>query len=340
MNSFLKLTRLFLAFVLVFSISIPAYSKKDSPDFRNEDKIRIVEANKIFNESANSIWSNWDKAPFTMIFITDDNEYLMNISNPPEDFKNIGYDSIIGSTIYTRPRQFNKNFLATFPAVNGIPTIVVGNPENTGLQSTEWIVTILHEHFHQYQYSQQDYYSSVDSLDLSGGDNTGMWMLNYKFPYEDESISGQYRKLTEAALIAYQSIGKENFNSKVINYLDEKQKFKSMLSKKDYDYFSFQIWQEGIARYTELKIADILKVNYTPSEEIRLLNDYISPDSFYVKKVERLTKNAETQSLAEYQRVCFYTLGALEGLILDSYNPNWKDLYLKEKFYNERYFVK
>ena len=340
MHSFLKFNILLTAFVIILSISKSAFSINDSSDFRYEDKIRINEAIQIFKNSGNSIWSNWDKAPFTLILVTEENEYLINIANPPVDFKNIGYDSIIGNSIYTRPRQFNINFLATFPAVNGIPTIVVGLPENTGKSSTDWIVTLLHEHFHHYQYSQPDYYSSVDSLELSGGDNTGMWMLNYKFPYDDKTISDQYDKLTQTAKNAYLSVNTDDFKSNVNQYLTEKLKFKSLLNKKDYDYFSFQLWQEGIARYTEIKVAELMKENYTPSENVTQLNDYISPDSFYVKLVGKLIKNADSQSLKENQRVCFYTLGALEGLILDAYNPDWKELYLKVKFYTENYLMK
>lgn len=340
MHSFLKFNKLLIAFVIILSISKPVFSIKDNPDFREADKIRINEAFQIFKNSGNSIWSNWDKAPFTLILVTDENEFLINISNPPDDFKNIGYDSFIGDSIYSRPRQFNKNFLATFPAVNGIPTIVVGLPENTGKSSTDWIVTLLHEHFHQYQYSQPDYYASVDSLDLSGGDDSGMWMLNYKFPYEDKAISDQYDKLTQAAKNAYLTVNTDDFSSNVNQYLTEKLKFKSLLSKKDYDYFSFQLWQEGIARYTEIKIAEYLNSNYVSSENIKQLTDFTSPDSFYVKIIGKLIKNADSQSLTENQRVCFYTLGALEGLILDAYYPDWKELYLKEKFYTENYFKK
>ncbi|MBK8552387.1 MAG: hypothetical protein IPL53_15495 [Ignavibacteria bacterium] len=40
----------------------------------------------------------------------------------------------------------------------------------------------------------------------------------------------------------------------------------------------------------------------------------------------------------ESERNCFYTLGALEGMILDKVNPGWKDDYFKEMFYVEKYF--
>lgn len=329
---------IFLITIVVFLNSVNSFSRSDSTDFRFEDKVRIKEAVRIFNVYGNLIWDNWSTAPFAIILVSNDNEYLMYHSNPSEDFIHIGYDSIIESEIYTRPRQFSNNMLATFPAVNGTPTIVVGQPENTSRSSMDWIITVLHEHFHQLQSSRPDYYESVDLLDLSGGDNSGMWMLNYKFPYDNKIIADQYDILIQSAKRTVLSINEPDFEPNLVNYLTEKEKFKSLLDKKDYDYYSFQIWQEGLARYTEIKIADIIKDNYTTSDDVTKLDDYVSPDSFYVSIINKLFKKADTQNLSDNERDCFYTLGALEGMILDKSNPDWKNLYFKKKFYVEKYF--
>ncbi|MBK8552388.1 MAG: hypothetical protein IPL53_15500 [Ignavibacteria bacterium] len=188
-------------------------SKDDSTDFRREDKIRIKEALRIFEESGDSVWKDWDRAPFAIILVTNKNEYLMNHSDPTQDFKPIGFDSVIGSEIYTRPRRFSNNFLATFPAVNGISTIVVGLPENTSRTSLDWIITILHEHFHQLQGTHPDYYARVEALDLAGDDKSGMWMLNYNFPYKDSAVSSQYKLLVQSAKKTFLSIDSPDFES-------------------------------------------------------------------------------------------------------------------------------
>jgi hypothetical protein len=330
--------KIFLIIILASTGCTDLYSISDSADFRTEDRIRIREAKKIFSECGNSIWKEWDNSPFSILLITNDNEYLINHNNPTEDFILTGYDTLIMSEIYHRRRQFSNNMLATFPAVNGIPTIVVGLPENTSCSSLDWIITILHEHFHQYQSSQSDYYQSVDSLDLSNGDKSGMWMLNYKFPYDGKIVSEQYSNLIRSAKKSFLSLDSPEFESNLRLYLAEREKFKSLLNKKDFDYFSFQIWQEGIARYTEIKVAEKIRSNYKPSFEITQLDDFLSLDSFYVKIINKLLSKADTQTLSENERNCFYTLGALEGLILDRVNPDWRDLYLKEKFYVDKYF--
>ncbi|MBS1517880.1 MAG: hypothetical protein JSS91_07320 [Bacteroidetes bacterium] len=328
----------FTAILYLILTSNGIISQTDLPGMRTDDRIRISEALKISAEYGDLVWKNFNEAPFAILLVTNDNEFLLNHPLPSDDFKPAGSDSVTGSGIFVRGRIFNANMLATFPAVNAIPTIVVGIPENTGRSTFEWVITLLHEHFHQLQYSQPDYYNAVNSLDLSGGDETGMWMLNYKFPYEDPAVSKQFSSMMQMAEKTYLSADYDELKSGLKNYLSEKEKFKRMLNKKDYDYFSFQLWQEGIARYTEMKFAEALKDNYKPSEKFMEISDYVSPDSFYRDITGKLLKRAGTQTLSADGRNCFYTLGALEGLILDRTNPGWKEKYFSEKFFTDKYF--
>ncbi|HEY3249773.1 MAG TPA: hypothetical protein VGK25_01515, partial [Ignavibacteria bacterium] len=283
MENFKKTALVFLFFILWFSNAQAKFQ-----GLRYEDKIRIKEALNIFNIYGNKLWEGWNTATFAFLLVTNEEEFLINHPNPGADFKNLGNDSILNTEIYVRSRQFSTNFLATFPAVNGLNTIVAGQPENTGLSSFEWIITLLHEHFHQLQYTRPDYYESVDALDLSGGDRSGMWMLNYPFPYEDDKTAAQYKTLTLAARDA--AFSESDFENNFKKYFTEREKFKNLLNEKDYSYFSFQIWQEGIARYTEVKIGEIIKGNYKPSEHLKVLNDYKDTDSFFTLITEKLKR--------------------------------------------------
>lgn len=338
-NSFLRL-KIFLIFFALFLATKNIYSQTDTSDLRISDKIRIAEAVRMSEESGDNVWINFSKTPFALLLVTNENEYLFYHPSPSEDFISLGFDSITGCDIFTRERIFSNNMLATFPAVYGVSTIVVGQPENTSRSSLDWTITLLHEHFHQMQAAQPDYYDSVNSLDLSGGDETGMWMLNYDFPYDDQNVSEQYSKLTQYAKDVYLSEDSVTFSISLEKYLEEREKFKSQLNEKDYRYFSFQLWQEGIARYIEIKFAEILKNDFTFSQSFTGITDYVSPDSFYVNIIDKLLNRADAQSLSSDKRNCFYTLGALEGLILDKANPGWKDKYFTEKFFIENYYKK
>ncbi len=331
---------LYLASIIFFSSNI--FIKAQS-SIRYEDKIRIAEAFRIAELFGSKIWKNWETAPFAILLIYDDNEFLINHPSPTDDFKLIGFDSLLNSDIYYRQKTFSTNLLATFPAVNGLSTIVVGTPENTGKSSVNWIITILHEHFHQLQYSQPDYQSGVDKLDLKGGDETGMWMLNYPFPYEDEEVNKQYKKLTEALLKVVIPFPPDNrlFNRDLNSYLEERKIFKDLLNEKDYKYFSFQLWQEGIARYTEYKIADMIS-HYEPSEELTALKDYKPffeiADALRENIFNQLKEWSASGGLKDNGRLCFYSYGAAEGLLLDRVNKSWKEQYLEKKFFLEEYY--
>jgi len=327
--------KLFMSVSLFIALVIPCHSQQN-PEMRMEDRIRIREAVNISKLYSDSIWGGMSKAPFAIILVTDSIEFLINHPSPSKDFTSLGYDSILCSPVYFRKTVFSKYFLATFPAVNGVNTIVVGTPENTGRSTSEWIVTILHEHFHQYVYSSPGYYEAVNQLDLSGGDKTGMWMLNYPFPYTDSTIAVQYRNYTQALSRSLSAIGTDSFEVNYKVYLSERKRLQQLLKPSDYRYFSFQIWQEGIARYTEYKFLEHLD-DYTPSKEVSALPDFV-PFKLYHRALYKNQLNRMTQwQLSEHQRECFYALGFGEGLILDRINSMWRNNYLTDKFYVEHY---
>ncbi|HEY6950925.1 MAG TPA: hypothetical protein VI758_00890, partial [Bacteroidota bacterium] len=119
------------------------------------DRIRIAEAYRLADSVQNMIWPDWNRAPFALMLVTNDYEYLIGHPHATNNFDTLGVDQTFGRRVLYRKRLFPTNLLATFPAINGVSTIVVGRPENTNASnSSAWVVTILHEHFHQYQQSQ------------------------------------------------------------------------------------------------------------------------------------------------------------------------------------------
>ena len=306
------------------------------PQMRTADKLRIREAITISEKFGERIWKGINETPFTIILVTDSTEFLISHPYPSADFILSEKDTILKTDILFRKRQYSPALLATFPAVNGVNCIVVGTPENTGLNSTEWIITLLHEHFHQYEYSYPGYYQSVEELELSGGDQSGMWMLNYPFPYEDKQVIKQYQKYTLTLSSLLGGISNKNFNSLFNKYKRERNNLKQLLKPADYRYFSFQIWQEGIARYTEYKFLELLK-NYKPAKQISNLPDFISFNDHKAKLYRSQTDLLLKLKLNEGKRVCFYAIGFAEGILLDKLNPYWRLLFLTNKFYVERY---
>ena len=313
-------------------------SGQSLPQIRQADKIRIKAAINISNRFGEAIWPGIKDVPFVVLLVTDSTEFLINHPNPSADFKISEEDNLLKTKIYSRQRQYSKTFLATFPAVNGMNCIVAGTPENTGKNSTDWIITLLHEHFHQYQYTQKDYYTSVAALDLAGGDETGMWQLNYAFPYDSLPVSHQYTKYTNALAKAVSEIDTKNFKKIFKQFIAERRKLMQLVKPADYRYFSFQLWQEGIARYAEYKFLQLLD-DYAPFNDIFLLPDFIPFKKFKEQFLISHLASVTGLKLEKEKRVCFYGIGLAEGILLDKLNPQWRSQYLTRKFFLENYAV-
>ncbi|MCA1850400.1 MAG: hypothetical protein LC672_04990, partial [Acidobacteria bacterium] len=240
-----------LTFAFILLLSAQSGLARQKPGVPAVDRIRVAEAFRIGQKLGNRVWKDWDKAPFAVLLVTPENEFLIRHPKPSKDFTLIGYDPLLRSDVYYRKRSFSPNLLATFPAVGGIPTIVIGQAENTSKKSsTPWVVTMLHEHFHQLQNSQPNYYANVNALNLSGGDESGMWMLNYAFPYSAPEVRQQFTILSRLLAEALQIGSKKELPAKDAAYLEARRKFEAALKPEDYRDFSFQVSQEGVARYT------------------------------------------------------------------------------------------
>ncbi len=332
-NSFFRI----IVVVYLCSFSNTALSK-ENPNMNMVDRIRLHEAFNLSEKIGEKIWHDWNKTPFAVLLVTPEYEFLVRHSAPPDEFTFVVHDSLLKSNIYFRKKVYQTNFLATLP-VNGVPTVVVGQAENTSAKtSTQWIITLLHEHFHQRQYSNPDYYSAVNALNLSGGDSTGMWMLNYRFPYDSVKVNQQFSLVTKGLSEAIAAIGSRDFLAKLSEYLNMRNDFKNILTEDDYKYFSFQLWQEGIARLTEYQVAKTAAASYTPTANFKSLSDF-TPLKYHANSIlENILTELKSLSLKDYQRVAFYYIGAGEGLLLEALNDQWKRQYFTTKFFLEEYF--
>jgi hypothetical protein len=120
--------------------------------------------------------------------------------------------------------------------------------------------------------------------------------------------------------------------------LDAKKKFRALLKDDDHKYLAFQCWQEGIARYTEYKLAELAAAEYTPSKEFQALKDYHSFQDEARAVLAGIEKELTTLELDKAKRTVFYAFGAAEGLILDTSHPDWRKRYFEEKFGLDTHF--
>jgi hypothetical protein len=310
------------------------------PTLREADRIRLAEAFHLAESVRDSIWAGWSEVPFAVLLLTPEHEFLVRHPAPSEDFARAGYDPLLQSEVYVRPNtgRYPLSFLATFPAINGVNTVVVGPPEHTGKSSTLWVVTLLHEHFHQLQYTRPDYYPAVAALDLSGGDETGMWMLNYPFPYDSARVVAAVNAYRDALVRALGPPVEAGPPLALDDFLAARAALRQALADADFRYLSFQLWQEGVARYTEHRVAEDAATHHEPLPSFRALDDFVPYAAAADTLRHQLDEELANLDLASWKRVVFYALGAAEALLLDRARPGWQRRYFADRFYLDRYF--
>jgi hypothetical protein len=169
----------------------------------------------------------------------------------------------------------------------------------------------------------------VNALDLSGGDKTGMWMLNYPFPYDSPAVQqgfARYLSALDSAVNAPDSQLKARFRA----FCAVRGEFLRSLKDGDRKYMSFQLWQEGVARYTELSVAEWAAAHYKASAALKALADF-KPFALFAGKLKQSVggENLGKVSLAEHQRVAFYPAGCAEAYLLDRVKPGWHAAYFE-----------
>lgn len=315
-------------------LTAAVFAQTATMDLSPEDAVLVAEFYRLASQIQDKVWPGWSSTPAPLLLVTQEREFLTRYPEPPKDFTKIRED------LYARPRQFPAVLLATFPAFGPPSVIVIGEPANTEAKtSTPWLFVAMHEHFHQLQDGKPGFYEEVKGLGLAHGDETGMWMLNYPFPYEKPELGTSFAHLRDLLLAALNETEEGKFAALAKQYVAERRKFLGQLDAEDRKYLSFQLWKEGIARYVQIKCAEAA-ANYEPTAEFRALPDYESFESYARKARSDTLSELKKADLPSWKRVVVYSFGASEGLLLDRLNPKWKDRYFQNLFTLDPYFEK
>ena len=322
--------------VLLILIWLAPLAQAQVPLPEEADRNRIAEAFHLADSVQDKVWSGWSEVPFVLLLVTEDYEYLFRHPYPSDDFQSLGIDPVTDEEIFARENTgaYSLGFLATFPAVNGVNTVVIGKAQITGKSSTLWAITALHEHFHQLQFTRPWYYGAVDDLDLSGGDTSGMWQLNYPFPYDSKSVGQAFETLIEVLSPANQRSG-----CKASEFSAAMKQLRDTLDEADFRYLVFQLWQEGVARYTEYAIAKAAAKFHTPLPEFSGLDDFTPYPEAYESLLAQQREEMMNLSIADWQRVAFYPLGAGLALLQDACSEGWKTRYFEPPYFEQLIFT-
>lgn len=269
----------------------------------------VADARDMAVSTGEQLWPGYGSAPFGLLLVEDASETLL--CQHATGFEPIGTDPATGCEVSRRlPSGLPTGVMAAMPIFGPPWTIVVGTPEATGLSPAGWTLTVLHEHFHQWQSALPGYYERVAALDLADGDETGMWMLNFPVPYMDPDVAAAHAHASMALRAALDRRGTPGFVEAVYAYLVARAAFAASMDTRSWRYLDFQFWQEGVARWTEIEIGLQQGEDEARSVATRrrdgVLSELLRPD------------------IATSKRSFVYAYGAGEAMLLEACDPSWR----------------
>ena len=263
------------------------------------------------------LWPGFGAAPFGFLILEQDREVLICRAEAPAHFEKDGKDAATGCPRFVGPRgKLPAGMLAAMPLFGPPWTIVMGPAPDNVAKLPRWRSTVLHEHSHQWQADLPGYYERVAALDLAGGDESGMWMLEFPFPYEEPAVSALYAAAANALVSALEARGSADFEQKLREYLERRRAFAAAAGERNWRYFDFQLWQEGVARWTEIALS-------------RLSGDPAMSADAALHEQDMLGM-LRAPDLAEHRRVVVYAYGMAEALLMDACGTEWRAGYPKQ----------
>lgn len=305
-----------------------------------EQMLVLREAFQLVNTVGNEVWPGWARSPLTVLIIDDDWEYLTNV---PQDWTPTGNFELIeqrfiGQPIYRRERTLPRALRAAFP-VAGLPAAAVGAWRPAEESPNEWAVTLVHEWFHVLQMSRGEQ-EKVADLDLGDGDFPSL-QLDYPFVYGDRDI-GHAIHLLGAALYDFWSRSRTLPRAMQRTFVAETswaalQNLQTIVNMKygerAYNYFRYQTWNEGVARYTQVHVS-LLAADFEdngrfyPQPGFAALQgamsygrlwDEVTHTNYWLMRAPSGDKGGDPTS--------FYGIGHGMAELLDAVNPTWKERY-------------
>ena len=170
--------------------------------------------------------------------------------------------------------------------------------------------------FHQWQDALPDFYPRVAALGLADGDQTGMWMLNFPFPYDRPDTIAAFGRASQALGAALDARGRPTLHAALSRYLVERRHLAESVGEKNWRYAEFELWKEGVARWTEIELGKR------------------HPDAKIQASALQLERSArawlDKPDIAGAGREFVYPYGAAEAMLLEACGPAWRTRYPRE----------
>lgn len=281
----------------------------------------IRDTREIVSHSGDGIWPDYSRISIPVQLIEPTREVLF-CGRPAKGFRRLPIDKMTGCNMQVRNRQLPVD-LAAATDLDGQPVIQIGLPDALESSRSEWIVTLLHETFHQYQASLPGYLNAVSAAGRSLGQQGTQWILSYPFPYADPKVAAAFADMNGRALAFLANQRPDQNRELAVAYLAARRSAQTAAGEAAWSYYEFQVGQEGVARWSELKLAQI--AGRTDKGVAAVAADRWAALSTSLRAMN-------DQGLSVWKRGSFYVLGAVEAEMLDRLAPAWQDHYVRRPF--------
>jgi hypothetical protein len=323
--------RLKVWFALVWFVLLAA-AAQDSPvpGLSPRDKALIEEAQNLWLATADHVWPGASGVQAPWLYITADHEYAIGF---PFNLK--GFSPVRGTmhdrrSIQVRSRTMARDLTAAFP-FEGVHTVAIGTPEALEMSPSKWILTATHEMFHVFQ-AAKGAHEKERTLKIGSAD-VPSWHLNFPFPYSDAGVMRLIHLQGYPAWLAAQSSDPLDAKYNIGTALEAGHVYRSRLTQithndEAYLYSQQQEWSEGVAFYSEYKIAERAALpRYKPTEAFTSIKSVYSYRELWHEVYRAHPFLAKHAGRAIKNRTAFYHLGFGKALALDKANPSWKERY-------------
>lgn len=284
------------------------------------DVALIREAFHLQSKLGNSIWRGWDSAKAPFLYKTRNWDYLIHHPNPPKEFSS-HFDESWGDSIWIRANADTLNYQASFP-INSINTVVITAPEKD-YDPYLWVLKATHELFHIYQGLERIVNPFV-------GPYADKHELSFPFDYSNTAILAACRVEAELLfnLVTKQQLSPGDSTVSPRVFRDMQKVFVVVFTDSLHLRYKRWIeWSEGVARYTERRLADLARnlSNYQPTKEFAALHPNSSYSKLWLDTYERTGTNP-IRFVGEgvRGRVMFYYSGMGKAYVLDRIHPHWR----------------
>ncbi|MBH5321619.1 hypothetical protein [Aurantiacibacter sediminis] len=263
-----------------------------------------------------ALWPGWAEDDRAVLLVAKEAEYLL-CAPQQQGFVAVGTEPVTGCSRQTRPVQTPADIAAP-SEIGDVLVASIGLPDALGADGIDWQLTLAHELFHSWQDRMPGYNAAVmevtSRLAPADAGDAG-WMLTYPFPYAEAATAEAFAPMAAAAHTYLAATDQAARRAAIVDYLAARHAAEAQIGHEDWLYYEFQAGQEGVARWTELALAQ------------RMAQDdprYV--DAFTERRGGLATslRAIDRQGIGMWRRNVFYVYGAIEADMLDTLDPVWR----------------